>query len=82
MSPWKWFAGSPGELTYDIAEEATRAAVIRAACRELAPGDEFQIVEARMSTSAKYEDAEQVPFVRQRNHETFTVGPQAHEARP
>ncbi len=75
MTPWTWFAGSPGEPVYDIAEAPTRAAVISAACRELGPGDTFRIVEARMSTDKQYEGDDFVPFCRERNHETLIVGP-------
>lgn len=76
MTPWAWWAGHPGENTYDIAvEEPTREAVILAACRELGPGDTFRIVEARSSEAMKYEGAECVPFLRTRNEETITVGP-------
>lgn len=75
MSDWEWWAGHPGEDAYDIANEPTREAVIRAACRELGPGDTFRIVEAKSSTAKRYEGADIVPFIRQRNHETVTVGP-------
>lgn len=76
MTPWSWWAGVPGEDIYDVAcEEPTREACILTACQLLDPGDTFRIVEARSSTAMKYDEAESVPFVRQRNHETLTVGP-------
>jgi hypothetical protein len=77
VTPWSWWAGSPGEPIYDIAgDEPTREAAIRAACRELNDGDTFRIVEARCSTAArKWDDEGPDPFLRERNHETLTVGP-------
>ncbi len=75
MTPWSWWAGSPGEQSYDIAEASTRDEVIRMACRELGPGDTFQIIEARSSEAAKHEGSDCVPFLRTRNHEILTVGP-------
>lgn len=78
MTPWAWWAGSPGEETYDIAcEVPTREEAIREALRSLGPGDKFQIIEARMSEDKRYEGADFVPFVRTRNHEIMTVGPHA-----
>lgn len=77
MTGWEWWAGHPGEYSYDIAQANTRAAVIAAAMREIAPGDTFEIIEARSSTDAKYEGSDCVPFLRTRNHEIITVGPRA-----
>lgn len=73
---WAWWAGSPGENNYDIVCDApSRDECIRLACRELAPGDTFAIVEAKQSQAARYEGADFVPFIRERNHEVLTVGP-------
>ncbi|EJL21935.1 hypothetical protein [Novosphingobium sp. AP12] len=74
MTPWRWWAGHVGEESYDIAEEASREAVIAAAERELGPGDTFEIIEARSSEAAEYEGSDFVPFLRTRNHEIRTVG--------
>lgn len=76
MTPWRWWAGSVGENEFNIACDcATRDEAIREACRNIAPGDQFVIVEARQSEAAKYEGADFVPFLRVRNQETLTVGP-------
>lgn len=78
MTPWSWWAGAIGEPIYNIAcEEPTREAVIRAAMRELGAGDRFRIIEARSSEDARYEGSDFVPFLRTRNEEIITVGPQA-----
>ena len=78
LSEWSWWAGGVGEYTYDIAEEATREDVIRAACRSLAPGDRFQIVEARTwERNTDPPNPDHVPFARTRNHEILTLGPQS-----
>lgn len=70
MTPWSWWAGEIGAETYDLAcEEPTREAAIYTASQLLDPGTEFEIIEARSSTAAKYEGADFVPFVRSRNHE-------------
>lgn len=73
MTPWSWYAGHIDE-TYDIAcDEPSRDAVIAAARKELKPGEQFQIVEARASDAKRYEGSEHVPFLRTRNHEILTV---------
>jgi hypothetical protein len=74
MTPWGWYAGELDELTYDLAcDEPTREAAIREACRNLRPGEQFQIVEARSSTDRKYEGSDCVPFLRTRNKEILTA---------
>lgn len=78
MTPWMWFAGCVGDDAYELAEEGSREAVIKAAMRELAPGETFQIIEARMSTAAKYEGWDFVPFLRTRNHEIVTASRPSH----
>jgi hypothetical protein len=76
MSPWEWYAGSPGEYSYNIVcGEPSREAVIRAALREISTGDTFQIIEARSSTSVKHEGSDCVPFLRTRNHEVLVADP-------
>lgn len=76
MTPWSWWAGELDADAYDLAaEEKTREAAIQVASRQLKPGEQFQIIEARSSTDAKYEGADLVPFLRTRNHEIITVGP-------
>lgn len=76
MTPWRWWAGHPGESNFDVACEcSSREEAIREACRNLGPGDQFVIVEARQSEAAKYEGAECIPFLRTRNRELLTVGP-------
>jgi hypothetical protein len=70
MTPWSWSAGIPGEEAFGLAcEEPSREAAIAAARREVSPGTEFEIVEARSSTAARYESAYFVPFLRTRHHE-------------
>jgi len=76
MSPWSWWAGVPGERTYDLACDcATREDAIREGLRELQPGERFQIIEARSSEAAEHEGSDCVPFLRTRNHEILTAGP-------
>ena len=78
MTPWSWWAGEIGADSYAlVGDEKTRAAVIRAASRLLRPGDQFQIIEARLSEDQRYEGDDLVPFLRTRNHEIITVGPVA-----
>lgn len=75
MTPWRWYAGIIGEWTYDLACDCpSREAAIAEANRELKPGDQFQIIEARSSEAAKHEGSDCVPFLRTRNHEVLTVG--------
>jgi hypothetical protein len=74
MTNWEWWAGEIGAETYDLAcGEKTRDAAFKTASDLLDPGTEFQIVEARTSTAAKYEGADFVPFVRTRNYERATA---------
>lgn len=76
MTPWFWWAGELDAEAYDLAaEEKTREAAIQVASRQLKPGEQFQIIEARSSTDAKYEGADFVPFLRTRNYEIIAVGP-------
>lgn len=76
MTPWRWWAGEIGADTYDLAGDcASREDVIRQACRELKPGEQFQIIEARSSGAIKHEGSDCVPFLRTRNHEVLTAGP-------
>ena len=75
MTRWEWWAGWLEEDCYSLASEPTREAVIRAASREMKPGDRFRIIEARSSTDKRYEGADFVPFLRTRNQEIITVGP-------
>lgn len=76
MTPWRWWAGEVGENTYDLAcDHATRDGAIQEAARQLKPGEQFQIVEARSSESIKHEGSDCVPFLRVRNHEVLTVTP-------
>lgn len=75
MTPWRWWAGELDDDCYGLAgDEPTREAVVQRACRELKPGDQFRIIEARSSTDARYEGADFVPFLRTRNKEVITVG--------
>ena len=75
MTPWRWWAGHPGEHTYDLAGDcATREDAIREAVRELSPGERFQIIEARSSEDVRHEGSDCVPFLRTRNHEVLTAG--------
>lgn len=76
MTPWRWWAGELDEDVYDLVEDcATREEVIQAASRQLSPGDQFRIVEARASEDRRYEGSDFVPFLRTRNKEVITVGP-------
>ncbi len=73
MTPWTWFAGNLDDDVYDLAEADNREKVIEVASRQLPPGDQFRIVEARSSTAKKYEGSDFVPFLRTRNQEVITV---------
>jgi hypothetical protein len=76
MTPWSWYAGHPGEFTYDLAVDcASREDAIREALRELSAGETFQVIEARSSEASKHEGSDCVPFLRTRNHEVLTAGP-------
>lgn len=75
MTPWEWWAGYPNDPIYDIATGPTREAVIREALRNLNPGEEFRIVEARSSTAARYWEDAFVLFARVRDEETLVAGP-------
>jgi hypothetical protein len=76
MTPWRWWAGHPGEYNYDIACDcATREEVIREALRSLICGEQFQIVEARSSEALRHGGSDCVPFLRTRNHEILVAGP-------
>ena len=75
---WSWYAGLVGEWSYELAVEMpTREAAIREALRNTDEGDEIQVIEAQMSTAAKYDGHDAVPFTRTRNHELIGKrGPQ------
>lgn len=76
MTPWRWFAGHPGEDTYDLACDChSREDAIREALRELSPGETFRLIEARSSEARQHEGSDCVPFLRTRNHEFLTAGP-------
>ena len=72
MTPWAWYWKSEGDDSYGE-ECSSREAVIAAAHREVDPGATFEIVEARMSESLKYEGDDFIPFLRSRNHEVLTA---------
>lgn len=81
MSPWRWWAGCPGERTYDLACDCeSRDEAVREALRNLSPGEKFQVIEARSSEAAVHEGADCVPFLRTRNHEVLVAGPHLPEA--
>jgi hypothetical protein len=81
MTPWSWWAGDPDEDAYDLACDCpTREAAIREALRMVAPGGQFQVIEARSSEAAEHEGSDLVPFLRTRNHEILTAGPTTHPA--
>ena len=72
---WRWYAADnddPNE--YTLANAATREDVIAQALPLLEPGETFHIVEAVISKAAKYDQADVIPFIRERNHETLTAG--------
>ncbi len=73
MTPWTWFAGNLDDEVYDLAEEGTREKVIEETTRQLSPGQQFRIIEARSSSAKKYEGSDFVPFLRTRNAEIITV---------
>lgn len=76
MTPWSWYAGHPGEHTYDLACDcASRDDAIRGALRELDAGETFQVIEARSSEAREHEGSDCVPFLRTRNHEILIAGP-------
>lgn len=67
---WEWWAGIVGEPIYNVAGGCkSREDVIREALANVSADEEIQIIEAQMSTARKYEDSDEVPFIRTRNHE-------------
>jgi len=71
---WHWWAGVVGEWSYDLAcETSSRDAAITEALRHASDGDIVQVVEAQMSTAAKYDGHDEIPFVRTRNREIVGV---------
>lgn len=69
---WLWFAGIRNELEYYLAVEMpSREAAIIKGMQLAVDGEEIQIVEARMSTAAKYESGayDEIPFTHTRNFE-------------
>jgi hypothetical protein len=72
MTPWAWYWKHEGDEGYGE-ECSSREAVIAAAHREVDPGATFEIVEARMSESLKYEGDDFIPFLRSRNQEVLTA---------
>ncbi|MGE4323644.1 MAG: hypothetical protein AB7E60_11520 [Sphingobium sp.] len=69
-SDWHWWAGIVGEWNYEVAvEQPTRQAAIEEALRNTDEGDVVQIIEARISTAAKYDGWDAIPFTHTRNHE-------------
>lgn len=77
MTFWQWWWIETGECEDGgwMGEFDTRDAAIAAAQRELPVGVQFDVMEARSSTSQQYEGADCVPFLRTRNRETLTNGP-------
>ncbi|WP_016745576.1 hypothetical protein [Rhizorhabdus wittichii] len=80
MTPWQWWWGH--DDGFDTCEVyicyfPTRDAAIAAALHETQPGDRFHVIEARSSESLKHDQADVIPFLRTRNHEILTNGPQA-----
>lgn len=75
MTPWRWWAGDPEDICYDLAQDCeTKEEAIQLASAQLKPGEQFRIVEARASENKRYEGSEFVPFLRMRNEELITVG--------
>lgn len=72
MSPWFWYWKVADDESYGE-ECSSRDAVIASAHRELQPGEEFEIIEARMSDAKVHEGSDFIPFIRSRNHERLTV---------
>lgn len=78
MTPWQWWAGSVADIdvegVYPVGECASREEAIAAACREYGAGVEIEVLEARSSTSMKYEGAACLPFIFVRNKERLITG--------
>ena len=78
MSPWEWWAGELDQDVYDLVGGVkSREECILEASRQMKPGEQFRIIEARSSSDRRYEGADFVPFLRWRNKEVITVGPVA-----
>lgn len=75
-SDWEWWAGIVEDDSYATSHK-TRDEAIAAGQNMVGPGEQFQIIEARSSTAAKYESGNYdiVPFTHTRNHEVFVNGP-------
>lgn len=70
MTGWEWWAGHLDEPIYDIAGGcASRADVIAQARENIGDRETFRIIEARSSTSLKFEADDFVPFMQTRNAE-------------
>ena len=68
---WAWWCGVPGEPLYEIdGLISTREAAIRAGHESEAPGDKFQIIEARCWNDDVQGD-ENCFFAETRNHEVI-----------
>lgn len=72
---WRWYACLEGEETEYGFESKSRDEALAEISREFGPFKSVSIVEAQLSTAAKYEGADFVPFIRERNHETTETHP-------
>lgn len=73
MTPWGWFWGEDNGEPY-AGEYKTREDAIAAAEQIVEAGQEYEVLEARMSTAQRYVDSDFVPFLRTRNKETRVAG--------
>ena len=80
---WKWYATTEGATDEYSFESNTREDAISAIIRDLGHSGKILVCEARMSSAAKYEGADFVPFVSKRNEELIDVGelPAARKAK-
>lgn len=73
MTGWEWWVGSYADVEYEGAYGwggvTTRNHAIALGLRETRPGERFYIVEARSSQASQHEDADVIPFLRQRKKE-------------
>lgn len=72
MAPWAFYWKEEDDEAWRD-ECRTRAEVIAAAVKELAPGTPFRIIEARLSDDKKHEGSDVIPFLRFRNGEHLRV---------
>ena len=72
---WRWYACLPGEEQEYGFESKSREDALAAISAEFGPFKEVKLVEAVMSSAQKYEGADFVPFIRERNHETTETEP-------